>query len=91
MTKGHAKTAPVLIENFDPFYLRNGLVWVPYYDQAGHQYLHCLTPEVVIKGMDCATAVLCLRNIIPFAARLLSGEGERGVQAHLAGLRANAP
>lgn len=68
----HDARAPVLVEDFAPFYMRTGLLWIPYISRE-KQYLHCLTPQIAFKGIELALKCLGAGGkIIPFAARALS-------------------
>lgn len=65
----HSRAAPVPMDDFEPFYVKNDLLWVPYIS-GGRPRLHTLTPEVAWKGV--AYAVKCLTStgkIVPFTLK----------------------
>lgn len=67
----HRACAHVTIEDFEPFYLREGMLWVPYKSGA-KMHLHRLTPEMAFKGIGYALKVLSHSGtVVPFTLRAL--------------------
>lgn len=71
MAKQRPSVSPILIVDFEPFYWKNGLVWVPYYSANGTRFEHCLSPSTTFKGVESALAVLNTGNVIPIAAHAI--------------------
>ena len=46
-----------LIQDFKPFVMKKGLLWIPY-TCCGQSFEHCMTPEVALKGVANALALL---------------------------------
>jgi len=63
-----ARKAPVPMEDFKPFYKRDGLIWVPYLSESKWR-LHNLTPEMVVKAIGYALPLLADGKVIPFAIK----------------------
>lgn len=77
MSKSSApKPAP--IDDFRPFYLKDGKLWVPY--RSGDDwYLHYMTPETTWLGVNNALAVLGNAGVVvPFAMAALKGRKREG-------------
>lgn len=69
----HDARAPALIEDFKPFYLKDGLIWAPYY-AANKWRLHCMAPELAWKGIHNAVRVLGHSGkVVPITAQALRG------------------
>ncbi len=67
----HSRTAPIDIEEFEPFYLKQSLLWVPYFS-AGAWRLHTLRPEIAWQGISYAVKTLTSTGkVVPFALRAL--------------------
>lgn len=78
--KKRKATAPAPVDDFRPFYLKGGKLWVPY--RSGNEwYLHYLEPETAWLGINNAVRVLCSTGeVVPFALKALrngSPEGKR--------------
>jgi hypothetical protein len=70
MTK-HSARAPVPVDDFEPFYIREGLLWVPYIS-GGKTRIHTLMPEMAFKGISYALKVLgSSGKVVPFTLRAL--------------------
>lgn len=70
--------APVEIEDFDPFYKKNGQLWVPYYS-AGKLRLHTMDYATAWKGVGYAVRVLSASGeIVPFTLKALKAREKAG-------------
>lgn len=73
-----SRDAPASIDDFAPFYIKNGKLWVPY--RSGDDWhLHFLTPEKTWLGINYALAVVGhAGKVVPFALNAL----RKGEPAH---------
>lgn len=69
--------APVGIDDFEPFYLKRGLIWVPYTDVEANKRMLFLSPATALKGCGFVAGLVGANtnNIIPFVAQALQGDG----------------
>ena len=65
-----------LIQDFKPFMLKKGLLWIPY-TCCGQSFEHCMTPQIALKGVANALALLSQKGgeVLPF---IRPGEIARG-------------
>lgn len=62
----HARRIPTPVDDFEPFYLKEGLLWVPYLS-CGKLRIHTITPAITFKGIGFALKVLgSTGNVLPF-------------------------
>ena len=70
-----ARRAPVPVEDFEPFYLKDSLLWVPYRSN-GKLWIHTLTPAMAFKGIGFALKVLGgSGKVLPFTKATLHRQG----------------
>lgn len=70
----HRGRAPASMDDFQPFYRKNGLLWVPY-KSGDDWHLHYVTPEKAWQAINFALPVLRDAGVvIPFAIAALKSK-----------------